>query len=502
MRYISTRGRSAPRPFCDILLEGLAPDGGLYQPVRYPRVSAEQLQRWRALPYADLAFEILSLYIDDIPAADLRAICARTYTAEVFGTSEIAPLRELKEPSPQPSPGGRGSEPSGELYLLALSNGPTLAFKDMAMQLLGQLFEYELARRGETLNILGATSGDTGSAAEYAMRGKQRLRVFMTSPHGRMSPFQQAQMFSLQDENIHNIAIRGVFDDCQDIVKSVSGDLEFKRRMRVGTVNSINWARLLAQVVYYFAGYFQATGSGSGPHPSPLPEGEAGMPRKVSFAVPSGNFGNACAGHVARMMGLPIDRLVVASNENDVLDEFFRTGVYRVRASADTLQTSSPSMDISKASNFERFIADLLGRDAERVSQLFGEALAGSGRFDLSQDPVFALAATHYGMVSGRSTHADRLATIRDAYQRYGVMLDPHTADGLKVARQYQRPGVPMVVMETALPIKFSSTLVEALGHAPELPAQLAGLEELPRRVVVMDADAGQVKDYIERHGH
>jgi threonine synthase len=337
MQYLSTRGHPARPHFCDILLEGLAPDGGLYLPEHYPQIDDAALTRLRSVlreqGYAELAFQILSLYIDDIPAADLRALCHKTYTADVFGTPDIVPLRPLE-------PG---------LWLEALSNGPTLAFKDMAMQLLGNLFEYELARRGEVLNILGATSGDTGSAAEYAMRGKEGVRVFMTSPHGRMSAFQQAQMFSLQDENIHNIAIEGVFDDCQDIVKAVSNDLAFKRQYKIGTVNSINWARLLAQVVYYFAGYLQATTSND---------------QKVSFTVPSGNFGNVCAGHVARSMGLPIDKLVVATNENDVLDEFFHTGVYRVRSSADTLETSSPSMDISKASNFERFVFDLLGRDA------------------------------------------------------------------------------------------------------------------------------------------
>ena len=252
MRYLSTRaasGKAADRKrFCEILLEGLAPDGGLYLPERYPQVDAATLEQWRNLPYADLAFEIFSLYIDDIPAADLKAICRKTYTPEVFGTQEIVPLRRLEE----------------GLYLEALSNGPTLAFKDVAMQLLGNLFEYELARRDEELNILGATSGDTGSAAEYAMRGKKGVRVFMTSPKGRMSAFQQAQMFSLQDANIHNIVINGVFDDCQDIVKAVSNDLEFKRRYKIGTVNSINWARLMAQVVYYFAGYFQATSDSVG----------------------------------------------------------------------------------------------------------------------------------------------------------------------------------------------------------------------------------------------
>ena len=470
MKYISTRGDRSERGFSDILLEGLAPDGGLYLPTHYPKVDAATLARWRGLRYADLAFEILSLYITDIPAADLKRLCDATYTEAIFGTPQITPLKKLQD----------------GLYLQALSNGPTLAFKDMAMQLLGNLFEYELGRRGEELNILGATSGDTGSAAEYAMRGKQGVRVFMLSPRGRMSPFQQAQMFSLQDANIHNIAVEGVFDDCQDIVKAVSNDLDFKRKYKIGTVNSINWARLLAQVVYYFAGYVQATETND---------------QKVSFTVPSGNFGNVCAGHVARSMGLPIDQLVVATNENDVLDEFFRTGVYRVRASCDTHETSSPSMDISKASNFERFVFDLLDRDGARTKALFGDALAQDGRFDLSGDPVFANAAQKYGFVSGKSTHADRLATIRDTHARFGVTIDTHTADGVKVAREHRgNNAVPMIVLETALPIKFAETIVEALGHAPERPAKFAGIESLPKRVRVMPSDVAQVKAYIEQN--
>jgi threonine synthase len=474
MRYLSTRATSTSAPdrkrFCEILLEGLAPDGGLYLPEAYPQVSDATLQQWRKVyheqGYAALAFEILSLYIDDIPADDLRALCAKTYTADVFGTGEIVPLRHLED----------------GVWIEALSNGPTLAFKDMAMQLLGNLFEYELDRRGEELNILGATSGDTGSAAEYAMRGKKGVRVFMTSPNGRMSPFQQAQMFSLQDANIHNIAVNGVFDDCQDIVKAVSNDLDFKRKYKIGTVNSINWARLLAQVVYYFAGYIQATEKNS---------------QKVSFAVPSGNFGNVCAGHVARMMGLPIAKLVVATNENDVLDEFFRTGVYRVRGTADTHETSSPSMDISKASNFERFVFDLLGRDGARVKALFGEGLSKTGLFDLSADPVFGQAASRYGFVSGKSVHADRLRTIRDTFSAHGMVIDTHTADGLKVALEHRDSGVPMIVLETALPIKFAATIVEALGREPECPVKFEGIEALPKRVQVMDADVAAIKALV-----
>jgi threonine synthase len=290
-------------------------------------------------------------------------------------------------------------------------------------------------------------------------------------------------MYSLQDPNIHNLAVQGVFDDCQDIVKAVSADLDFKRRYRIGTVNSINWARLLAQVVYYFAGYFQATRTDD---------------ERVSFAVPSGNFGNICAGHVARMMGLPIERLVLATNENDVLDEFFRTGTYRVRGSIETVETSSPSMDISKASNFERFVFDLLDRDAARVAELFGPRLARDGGFTVTREELGRVA--RYGFVSGRSTHADRVATIRDTWQRFGTIIDTHTADGLKVAREHLRAGTPMIVLETALPAKFAATIVEALGREPDRPAALADLEQRPRRVAVVPPEAAAVKRYIVEH--
>ncbi|HNM43295.1 threonine synthase [Plasticicumulans sp.] len=468
MQYLSTRGDAAARTFSDILLAGLAPDGGLYLPEHYPQVSAAELAAWRELPYAELAFEILRKFATDLPEADLRALTAKTYTAAVYRSDAITPLRTLE-------PG---------LHILGLSNGPTLAFKDMAMQLLGNLFEYVLGQSGEELNILGATSGDTGSSAEYAMRGKRGIRVFMLSPHGKMSAFQTAQMFSLLDPNIHNLAVRGVFDDCQDIVKAVSNDHAFKARHRIGTVNSINWARVVAQVVYYFRGYFAATRSND---------------EEVAFAVPSGNFGNICAGHIARQMGLPIRRLVLATNENDVLDEFFRSGVYRPRASAETWHTSSPSMDISKASNFERFVFDLMGRDAAKVRELWARVDAG-GAFDLSGTPEFAAITGRYGFVSGSSTHADRLATIRDTAARFDDVIDTHTADGLKVAREFTEPGVPMIVLETALAAKFEETIIEALGRKPGRPDGYERLESLPQRFEVIDADAAQVKAYIARH--
>ncbi|MCW5952320.1 MAG: threonine synthase [Propionibacteriaceae bacterium] len=471
MRYISTRGLTGdPEPgFWDILLEGLAPDGGLYLPREYPQVTSATLAEWRALldqqGYAALAHAVLSLFIDDIPDAELRGICQRAYNGEVFSDPAIVPVTDL----------GDG------LKLAHLSNGPTAAFKDMAMQLLGQLFEYELGRRGAELNILGATSGDTGSAAEYAMRGRQGIRVFMLTPAGRMTPFQQAQMFSIDDPAIVNIAVDGVFDDCQDLVKEVAGDLEFKQRHALGAVNSINWARLVAQVVYYIAAWLRVTTADD---------------QLVSFCVPTGNFGNICAGHVARMMGLPIKDLVLATNENNVLDEFFRTGVYRVRSASETHETSSPSMDISKASNFERFIFDLLGRDGARVRALFGEELAGQGFFDLSATPEFATLRERYGFVSASSSHANRVATIAATWRR-GVLIDPHTADGVGVAVRFTEPGVPMVVLETALPVKFATTIVEAIGREPDRPAAFEGLEDLPRHVVDLPKDAEALKELI-----
>ena len=362
MNYISTRGNAPAKTFTEILLAGLAPDGGLYLPEEYPQVSRAELDAWRSLDYASLALAILSKLATDIPLGDLEALVRKTYRADVYrytrpdsDAAEITPLRTL-------APG---------LHLLELSNGPTLAFKDIAMQLLGNLFEYALARDGAQMNILGATSGDTGSAAEYAMRGKRGISVFMLSPYGRMSDFQRAQMYSLMDENIFNIAVKGMFDDCQDLVKAVSNDHAFKAKYAIGAVNSINWARVSAQVVYYFKGYFAATSSND---------------EQVAFSVPSGNFGNICAGHIARMMGLPIGQLILATNENDVLDEFFRTGVYRPRGTAQTYPTSSPSMDIAKASNFERLVFDLVGRDGARVSAFWKEVDAGRA-IDLSGIP-------------------------------------------------------------------------------------------------------------------
>jgi threonine synthase len=451
MKYVSTRGTAPARRFSEILLEGLAADGGLYVPEAFP---AADLKSLRNKSYPELAKAILRQFMDDVP--DLDAIVERTYTKSIFGSDEITPLRTLE-------PG---------LHILGLSNGPTLAFKDVALQLLGNLFESTLQKNGRTLNILGATSGDTGSAAEHALRGKKNVSVFMLSPHGRMSAFQRAQMFALQEPNIHNLAVEGVFDDCQDVVKQVNADAAFKERWRIGAVNSINWARVAAQVVYYFKGYFAATRSDD---------------EQVSFAVPSGNFGNIYAGYVARTMGLPVKKLILASNENDVLDEFFRSGRYRPRKSVAA--TSSPSMDISRASNFERYVFDLVERDGARVQRYF----SSGGEFDLSLIP-------RAGFVSGRSTHADRVATIRAIDRKYGVVIDPHTADGVKVGLEQRDAGVPLICLETALPAKFADTIREALGREPARPAGFEGIEGLPQRFTVVKPDAGDVKRYVEAH--
>ncbi len=471
MNYISTRGLAPKLGFSDILLGGLGSDGGLYLPEEYPRLTEADLSVLRELNYRDLAYAILTQFITDIPAADLKALVDKTYRAEVYchvrsgqNAQDITPLLTLE-------PG---------LHILSLSNGPTLAFKDMAMQLLGNLFEYVLEQRGETLNILGATSGDTGSAAEYAMRGKHGVQVFMLSPVEGMTRFQQAQMYSLQDPNIFNIAVRGVFDDCQDMVKAVSNDADFKARYKIGAVNSINWARVAAQIIYYFKAYFAVTQNNR---------------EQVSFAVPSGNFGNVCAGHIARMMGLPIHKLIVATNENDVLDEFFRTGVYRPRDASHTYHTSSPSMDISKASNFERFAFDLARRDATRIRDLW-KRVDRSEPVDFNAEGLFEKVAD-YGFVSGASNHTLRMQTIRQTWDKFGVMIDTHTADGVHVGMQHRETGVPLVCLETALPAKFEDAIREALGRDPQRPADLVGLENLPQRVEIMSPDAQAIKNFI-----
>uniref|UniRef100_UPI002869B0B6 threonine synthase n=1 Tax=Deinococcus sp. TaxID=47478 RepID=UPI002869B0B6 len=443
---------------------------GLAMPESIPTFSPAQLEALRGLDYADLAYQVMRPFIDDMPEADLKRLLRSTYAPEVFHSKDITPLTPLGSVVPE----------AGGLYLLELSNGPSLAFKDIAMQFLGHAFEYVLEARDERVNILGATSGDTGSAAEYAMLGKHRVNVFMLSPHGRMSAFQQAQMFSLNEPNIFNIALEGVFDDCQDLVKAVNADADFKARHDIGAVNSINWARVLAQAVYYFKAYLALN----------LPAGA-----EADFSVPSGNFGNVFAGFLAKSMGLPIGQLLVATNENDVLNEFFNTGVYHVRPAAQVAMTSSPSMDIGKASNFERYLYVITGSDAPQTHGWWGDV--GEGR------PVDLRGTAHWdavkasGLKSGRSTHADRLDTIRRIDTQHGRLIDPHTADGVLIGERHQRPGVPMVCLETALPAKFEETVQEAVGRTPERPERFHGIESARKVFEVMPNDAQGIKAYI-----
>ena len=482
MRYQSTRGygQEGYLTFSDILLEGLAPDGGLYVPSSYPQLARQDwVDLGRALDadgYAELCARIVALYADEIPLAELRAMAARAYTADKFGSDAIVPVSRLE---------------SG-LWLAHLSNGPTAAFKDLAMQLLAQLFNRALAGHDRRLTILGATSGDTGSAAEVAMLDADRVQVFMLSPKDRMTPFQRGQMYGIDSPRVVNIVVPGTFDDCQDLVKAVNADADFKARYSIGAVNSINWARLVAQVVYYVASWWRVTG-GAGP---------------VSFTVPTGNFGNILAGHVARQMGLPIQYLVCATNENNVLAEFFASGVYRVRSSAETVATSSPSMDISKASNFERFLYDVDGCP-DWIAHQFGQVLATTGRISIADQPWAADPAWRHGLVAGSSSHADRLATIADVWQTDHYLLDPHTADGVVLARRAAAGQVdgldpaaagPMIVTETALPVKFAQTINQAIGQPPPVPARFAEVETKPGKTIPLSGGVDQLKAVIEQH--
>ncbi|WP_333618936.1 threonine synthase [Dietzia sp.] len=472
MDFVSTRGGMEPAPFSDILLEGLAPDGGLVVPAEVPSVSREQIEGWRGLEYPELAAKVIGLLWTDIEQSELEALCERAYGPQ-FADRTVVPLREIDE----------------QVTLVGLSEGPTLAFKDMAMQFLGEAIPFVLQKRGQTLNILGATSGDTGSAAEYAFRSQPNVAVFMLSPQGRMSAFQRAQMYSLEDANIHNLAVEGVFDDCQNLVKELNGDLAFKAANTLGTVNSINLGRVAAQVAYYFWAWLRASDDLDA-------AGRASF--EATFSVPSGNFGNIFSGHLAREMGLPIRRLLLATNENNVLEEFFSTGVYRPRNRENTLATSSPSMDISKASNLERFVHRVLGSDGAKLRAAW-EKLDATGSLDLSAEaPRFA---SEFGIVAGKSTHADRLEAIRKVHEiASGEIIDPHTADGVHVARALAEPGEKVLVLETAKPQKFADTVVEALGFEAPIGEELADLLSRPQRTVDMPDDGAKLREYIEEH--
>jgi threonine synthase len=465
MNYVSTRDpHSTPLRFTDVLLSGLAEDGGLYVPVTYPQLS-NQLHELRGLDYPNLAFQIISPFVDDsISDSDLLGIIQKTYSPEVFGTSHITPITHL----------------NNQIYIQDLSTGPSLAFKDMAMQFLGHLMDFVLTQRGQSLTIVGASSGDTVSAAEEAMKGKDAISVVMLTPKHGMSAFQKAQAGSVLDTNIFNLSVPGSFDVCQDMVKALNRDLPFKTAYNIGAVNSINWGRICAQIVYYFYGYFSATSSNKA---------------WVDVVVPSGNFGNVLAGYVAKQMGLPIRRLIVATNENRVLDTFIKTGQYQ---QYDVVVTSSPSMDISKASNIERLFFDLYDRDPVQLSKVM-TTFETTKFVDLS-DKVDYL-RHDMGFFSDASTHDERLATMKQVYDSHGYIIDPHTAAAVKAAYQFRdNSGVPMICMETAKPTKFESAVSEAIGFIPERPKPFQGLEEKPQRFFDIDASVEALKRFISTH--
>lgn len=465
---VSTRDTSrAAYSYTDVLLEGLAPDGGLYVPLSLPRFSEEELRALKGAPYPAVAYAVKQKLVGGaMPGGELKALIDAAYAADAFELErgQVAPVSDI----------GDG------LLLQNLSQGPTASFKDMAMQLLGREMSYELKRRREGITILGATSGDTGSAAEAAFKGLENVRLFMLSPEQGMSDFQKAQMGALSGGNIFNISIRGRFDDCQDLVKAVKGDAEFAK---LGAVNSINWGRISSQIPYYFSGYLQTVK-------------EAG--EEMDVAVPSGNFGNVLSGYFAKRMGLPIRRLIVATNENNVLDKLFRTGVYE---NTPAQVTSSPSMDISKASNYERLVFDIFEGDAEKTAR-YMTTFSEEGRVALADFGLDTDAFTTRRFESGSSTHADRLATIKDVHATSKIVIDPHTADGVFVGRAHKKDPVPMLCMGTALPVKFESTVQEALGFVPERPKRFVRLENNLKTGAfeVMDTSADALKSFIRAH--
>jgi len=457
MKYISTRGNIDPISFKDAVMMGLATDGGLLLPQSIPQISAKTLDAWLPLPYRELAFRIISLFADDIPEDDLSRLINRSYDS--FDNLEITPV--VRE---------------NGVYILELFHGPTLAFKDVALQFLGNLFEYLLKERGERMNIIGATSGDTGSAAIAGVRGKENINIFILHPHLKTSPIQARQMTTVLDANVHNIAVRGTFDDCQNIVKALFNDLDFKERHSLGAVNSINWARVLAQVVYYFYAWFRVTEAGG---------------NDLLFSIPTGNFGDIFAGYVAKRMGLPIRRLLLATNENNILTRFVNQADYSL---GKVVQTVSPSMDIQVASNFERYLYYLFDEDPARVIAAFAE-LARSGRMTFTDTEM---SRVREDFASRSVTEEETLAAIADFREKSGYLLDPHTAVGVQAALECTAKGETPVCLATAHPAKFGDAVERATGIAPPYPEALVGIEKLPTRCEVLDADQEKVREFIE----
>jgi len=456
MRYISTRGGILPISFKDAVMMGLASDGGLLLPQSYPTISREELEGWRSLSYPELAFQVISRFADDIPAADLKGIIDRSYAT--FSHPQVTPV--VKQDG---------------LYILELFHGVTLAFKDVALQFLGNLFEYILSERNQKLNIIGATSGDTGSAAIHGVRGKKGISIFILHPHGKTSAVQALQMTTVTDANVHNIAVHGTFDDCQDMVKALFGDLDFKEKYSLGAVNSINWARVLAQVAYYFYAWLRVTDSGE---------------QTVSFSVPTGNFGDIFAGYVAKRMGLPIDKLLLATNENNILTRFINRGDYSL---GEVVATVSPSMDIQIASNFERYLFHLFGDNPERLKAAFIE-LKEQGRISCHQDEM---AQVRSDFCSASVNQDETIATIRDFHAQTGYLLDPHTAVGVKAALDLLPADSARVCLATAHPAKFGETVEKALGAPVPLPESVQELKGKPTRCEIMAADLEKVREFF-----
>ena len=455
MKYVSTRGNIAPIGFKDAVMMGLATDGGLILPESIPQIDAATLAAWAELPYRELAFNVISLFATDIPKEELKELIDRSYAS--FEHPETTPVVR-----------------KDGVYILELFHGPTLAFKDVALQLLGNLFEYLLKERGEKMNILGATSGDTGSAAIAGVRGKENINIFILHPHLKTSPIQALQMTTVLDQNVHNIAVDGTFDDCQEIVKSLFNDLPFKKEYALGAVNSINWARVLAQVVYYFYAWGR------------LPER-----KEVVFSVPTGNFGDIFAGYLAKRMGLPVSKLLLATNENNILSRFVASGDYSL---GTVVQTVSPSMDIQLASNLERYLYYLFNESPQRVREAFAE-LQQTGRIVFSKEEIERVQSE---FLTCSVDEQMTLETIASFHKETGYLLDPHTAVGVRGALERVKDGSDAICLATAHPAKFGEAVEKATGFPAPLPPALAALEGLETRLEVMEADREKIKRFVQ----
>lgn len=458
MRHISTRGKISNLSFEEAVMMGLADDGGLLIPKEFPQIQ-KYLEKWRGYSFVELSIAIISQYIDgELPDADIEMIIKKSYST--FSNKEITPIVSV-----------------GNLNVVELFHGPTFAFKDIALQFLGNLFEYFLQKRGHYLTILGATSGDTGSAAIYGLRGKKNVNLFMLHPKGRVSKVQEYQMTTVLDDNIHNVAVEGTFDDAQTIVKALFNDLEFKQKYHLGAVNSINWARILAQIVYYFYSYFRVTSSNA---------------ELVNFSVPTGNFGDILAGYYAKKMGLPIEKLVVATNQNDILDRFFNQGEYVKKTVIPSL---SPSMDIQISSNFERYLYDLGGKNSIQLNAWM-KSFHETGRIKIDEN---LLKQAQSEIVSKSVTEEETLETIQEYYEKFNYLLDPHTAVGVKASCEISNE-IPLICLATAHPAKFSTAINKAIGTDPDIPSTLQSLESQKTRCETVAANKEDVRNLMNKH--